>query len=388
MTISMDIDDFSNIREILSWDETNRLSTFELSAKLVASQELARKHELYYYLLRNSFSFIVEENDNLKDVAAQEKELFHSLAAAAFRLLEDNYLENNTPYWIENIYDDIFRYSNDLQLMDIIRNTTINLKTIETVGITINKKGAINFSLLTKSFLKNYLSALLTIIEQWNPDSQEANDKNIFDLLFPYYLHYCDPVNVRLTTLPRVRFNDMEIYSKAKRLAHYQSMFLLLHEVSHYGLNHIGNEVLQPNIMLDGFDELFAQKENYKEYEADAAAMLALQDFPDDQLDFIYLAVHCLFSFYSTFLSFFSIIRNEPAAAENVFTKRYDVICKIPGRIRASEYSHGLGATVSVILKRFIDILSSMKEEELNNRIEYYTATNPVQQKFTSTFKD
>lgn len=384
MKILVDIDDFNNIHEILKQEETPE-TFFEISNKLVSSEEFARKHEIYYYLLRNSALFAVEEGDDGHTLQSMEQNFFQSLAVKACSLAEKDYLISNIPFWITNIYDEIFRHCKDEQLKEIIKGTKIKIDELSSIKITANQDGVINFSLLTKSFYKNYLIILFTIINDWNLDSSEENNELIFKYLFPFFLHYCNPTDLRLTALPRVRIKDEGIYARAKRVAHYQSMFNFLHEIAHFGFNHIGNNTLVQNVFLDGFKELFEKKENYKEYEADALALLMLQDFPDNLIDDIYLAVHCMFNFDST-MFIFKDYNNEKNITENIFQKRYKILASVPSKRRASDDTRNLMAIISGIFDKFVKILFSFSKKEIDNKIAYYTENNQAQKSFNRIF--
>lgn len=384
MKVLFDIDDFNNIQEILSQEE-KPMTALDISKKLRSSESFARKHEIYYYLLRNSALFAIDKEDDELTVQTHEQNLFQSFVVKACSLAEKDYLVSNTPTWIENIYDEVFTHCKDEQLKKIIKGTTTQIKTLESVGITVNKEGVISFSLLTKSFYKNYLILLFTIIENWNLDSPEENDKAIFNHLFPYFLHYYNPIDLRLTALPRIRIADEEIYGRAKRLAHYQSMFNFLHEIGHFAFNHIGNNTLKQNVFVDGFKDLFDKKENYKEYEADAVATHILQNFPDNHLDDIYLAIHCMFNFNSTVFRFRDYI-HEKDKTENIFQKRYKVLSSVPSTRGASDDTRTLMKVITSIFDRFVTMLYTLDRNQIEDKIAYYTEHNEAQKTFDEIF--
>jgi hypothetical protein len=385
MKYLVDLDDFNNIHEILFQEETP-VSKQYVSNMLLSSELFARKHEIYYYLLRNSALLVFEDGDDEQNLSDLEQELFRTLAVKACFLAENDYLVSKRPFWVTNIYNDINLHCKDVQLKKNLKDTIVNIKVSESIGITINSEGEISFSVLTKSFYKNYLIGLFSIIQNWSLNSSKKNDELIFEYFFPFFLHYWNMKDVRLTSLPRVRVNDNGIFDRAKRVAHYQSMFNFLHEIAHFGFNHIGNETMAQNVFLDGFKELFEKQENYKEYEADATAMLLLQNFPDSEVDDIYLAIHCMYSFYSTLFVFRDYCILEKDISENIFQKRYTILSSVPCKRRASNDTRTLMTIISSVFDKFVKVLLSLDKKEIDDIIAYYTENNKAQKCFDRIF--
>ena len=62
MKILFDLDDFNDLEEIF-FKEESPISRLDIARKVMSSEVMARKHEIYYYLLRNSVQMAVEEGD-------------------------------------------------------------------------------------------------------------------------------------------------------------------------------------------------------------------------------------------------------------------------------------------------------------------------------------
>lgn len=385
MKILFDLDDFNDLEEIF-FKEESPISRLDIARKVMSSEVMARKHEIYYYLLRNSVLLGIEEGDEDVTLMHQEKELFQSLAAKAIVLAENDYMVHNRPCWITNMYNDVDAYCKDEQLKEIVRKTTVHIRTMATINIEIHADGKITFPILTKCFYKNYMIILFSLIQNWHAHTLEENDALIFKSLFPFFLHYCDPTDVRLTALPRVRIHDEGIYTHAKRVAHFQSTFIFLHEIAHFGFNHFDHTHLQQHITIEGFNELFQDKENYKEYEADAMAFILMQNFPEREIDDIYVAIHGMFQFYSTLFIFREYYHHGKNFTENIFQKRYRVLTSVPGNKRASNDTRALMAIISGIYDRFLTTLNSSSRNEIDKTIQYYTENNQAQVSFDRLF--
>lgn len=379
----LDMDDFHDLQKIL--DQPPDQNFFSMAMDLQTSEERARKHEIYYYLLRNSILLFPEAEEDLHQIELEEKELFRLLVFQAFSLAKQEEKGSiHHPWWIENIYEEVLQYNQDAQFHSIIKATEIHLKAQAGIGITVKSNGSIYFSLLTKTFLKNYLTAVFTLIEYWQPDAPEENIQKVFDTLFPFFLYYCYPINMNLSILPRIRIMDQDLYYRAKNTAHYQAMFLFLHETAHFGLGHIGKKEIGQNVFLDGFRELHQKDKHYKEYEADAIATLIMQEFPSSKINAIRLAIHSLFEFYTTEFKFQQYIleQKKDDKQENPFAKRYAILASIPTTQPTDPDTRSLMQVISHVYHLFLSHLYAMEPQALEEKIIYYTKQNPVKQSF------
>ena len=345
------------------------------------------KVQVYWYQLRASVVSVLNP-----DCSTDE-------ARKAFRILHDQWfnpwayflahkeMESGkpaVPLWLEIATEAILRHS-----PRELRGTAsaIEFRVEQSYEITllasIGPPERIVVPALLRSFLVTYNLGLLGVLDLIPESISDlpALAETFLEFFFPYYLFMFK--YIRLTHLPQILVFSDDTVRLAKRLAYYQMLFLILHELSHLALRGESPRIEPSSVLPSYLRHAVSSVAGHlvREVECDwVAASCLIWGWPEQELDLMLVAIDFLMKTYTAMYETrrrVEAISGKPGVLEiNPFKVRWESLVCVPSKRPASGNLRALGALADALVAEYTEVIKSIDEGSILAWIDFFTTVD------------